>query len=57
MIALGLIILIIFLVIVGQPLFVIVGSISAYCFHFFAEEEIQVIIGDIFYAGDKEILL
>ncbi len=57
MIALGLILLIIFLVIVGQPLFVIVGSISAYCFHFFAEEEIQVIIGDIFYAGDKEILL
>lgn len=57
MVTLGLILLLLFLVVIGQPLFVIVGSISAYCFHFFAKEEIQVIIGDIFYAGDKEILL
>ena len=57
MITLGLIGLILILVLVGQPLFVIVGSISAYCFHFIAKEEIKNIVSDIFYAGDKEILL
>lgn len=57
MITLGLIALILGLVLIGQPLFVIVGSISAFCFHFIADEEIKNIVSDIFYAGDKEILL
>jgi C4-dicarboxylate transporter, DctM subunit len=57
MITIGLVGLIIGLVLIGQPLYVIVGSISAFCFHFIADEEIKNIVSDIFYAGDKEILL
>ena len=57
MITLSLISLIVVLVLIGQPLYVIVGSISAFCFHFIADEEIKNIVSDIFYAGDKEILL
>jgi len=49
--------LVIALVLLGQPLFVIIGTVTAYCFHFFADETLTVIIGDIFFAGDKEVLL
>jgi len=57
MITLGLVLLLLLLVLFGQPLFVMIGAVTAYCFHFYAAEDIQVIIGDIFFAGDKEILL
>jgi C4-dicarboxylate transporter DctM subunit len=57
MISIGLILLILFLILVGQPLYVLIGSISAYCFMIIGEEEVKNMISDIFYAGDKEILL
>ena len=57
MITLGLIALIFGFVLTGQPLFVLVGVICGYCFKFIGEEEIQNMAGDMFYAGDKEILL
>ncbi len=50
-------VLIIALILVGQPLFVIMGSIAAFCYHFISEESINIVIGDIFYAANKEILL
>ena len=56
-VTLAFIALIVLLLLLGQPLFIILGAISAYCFKFFAAEEIQVMVGDIFFAGDKEILL
>ena len=57
MISIGLVLLILFLILVGQPLYVLIGSISAYCFYFIGQEEVKNMISDIFYAGDKEILL
>ncbi|MBI2519244.1 MAG: TRAP transporter large permease [Bdellovibrio sp.] len=57
MLGLGLALLILVLVILGQPLFVLIGSVTAYCFHFYSDESLKVIIGDIFFAGDKEVLL
>ena len=56
MITLGLIALILVLILTGQPLFVLVGVICGYCFKFIGEEEIQNMVSDMFYAGDKEIL-
>lgn len=44
-------------ILLGQPLFVIMGGITALCYHFGAGESLMVIVGDIFYAADKEILL
>ncbi|MFY7992186.1 MAG: TRAP transporter large permease [Bacteriovoracaceae bacterium] len=44
-------------ILLGQPLFVIMGGITALCYHFAAGESLMVIVGDIFYAADKEILL
>lgn len=41
----------------GLPLFVIMGVITAYCYLFIAQEPATVIIGDIFFAADKEVLL
>jgi C4-dicarboxylate transporter DctM subunit len=41
----------------GLPLFVIMGSIAAICYLTISGESMAVIIGDIFYAADKEILL
>lgn len=49
--------LIIALILLGQPLFVMMGSIAALSYHFVSEEGISIVIGDIFYAADKEILL
>jgi C4-dicarboxylate transporter DctM subunit len=49
--------IIVLLILLGQPLFVIMGTITAVCYHFVSEENISVVIGDIFYAANKEILL
>lgn len=49
--------LLIVLILLGQPLFVIMGSIAAISYHFVSDESIRIVIGDIFYAADKEILL
>lgn len=57
MFALYIILLIVALILVGQPLFVVMGSIAAVSYHFVSEEGIAIVIGDIFYAADKEILL
>jgi C4-dicarboxylate transporter DctM subunit len=49
--------LLIVLILLGQPLFVIMGSIAAFCYNFISEESVSIVIGDIFYAANKEILL
>lgn len=41
----------------GLPLFVIMGSLAVICYLTVSGENMMVIIGDIFYAADKEILL
>jgi C4-dicarboxylate transporter DctM subunit len=41
----------------GLPLFVIMGSLATICYLTVSDENMMVIIGDIFYAADKEILL
>jgi C4-dicarboxylate transporter DctM subunit len=41
----------------GLPLFVIMGSLAAISYLTVSNENMMVIIGDIFYAADKEILL
>lgn len=57
MTALFILIFVVALIILGQPLFVIMGSIAAACYHFISEESVSIVIGDIFYAANKEILL
>tara|TARA_B100001971_G_scaffold215193_1_gene260003 strand:+ start:93847 stop:95106 length:1260 start_codon:yes stop_codon:yes gene_type:complete len=49
--------LLIALILLGQPLFVIIGSLTAGCYYFISEEPVSIVIGDIFYAANKEILL
>lgn len=44
-------------VLIGVPLFVIMGLIASFCYVFIAGEPLSVVIGDIFYAADKEVLL
>lgn len=41
----------------GLPLFVILGTLAAICYITVSEETLAVVVGDIFYAADKEILL
>jgi C4-dicarboxylate transporter, DctM subunit len=53
LIVLGLIVSILF----GLPLFVIMGGITALCYLYVSGENMSVIVEDIFYAADKEILL
>lgn len=53
LIALALILSLIF----GLPLFVIMGTLAGICYVNVSDESPMVIIGDIFYAADKEILL
>jgi len=57
MLSLGLIALVFLLLILGQPLYILIGSVTAYCYYFFGGGELQVIIEDIFYAGNREIIL
>jgi C4-dicarboxylate transporter, DctM subunit len=49
--------LVLFLVLFGQPLFVLMGSVAGFCYLYFAQDTLKVVIEDIFFAGDKEILL
>lgn len=51
------IILLVTMILLGQPLFVIIGSLTAACYYFISGEPVSIVIGDIFYAADKEILL
>jgi len=44
MLTLGLIVVTILLILFGQPLFVIIGAIAAYCFHFYAGESLEVMV-------------
>jgi C4-dicarboxylate transporter DctM subunit len=53
----GLALLVLGCVLLGQPLFVIIGLVTAYCYHFIGGNPLSGIIEDIFFAGDKEILL
>jgi len=57
MLSLGLAITILAMVLLGLPLFVIIGAVAAFCYHFIAASELQGIIEDIFFAADKELLL
>lgn len=41
----------------GLPLFVIMGALASICYLNSSGENMMVVIGDIFYAADKEILL
>lgn len=49
--------LLVVLILLGQPLFVIIGSLTAACYYYISEEPVSIVIGDIFYAANKEILL
>jgi C4-dicarboxylate transporter DctM subunit len=53
----GLIVLLVALILLGQPLFVIMGGVTAYCFMFLGEGTFSGIVEDMYYAADKEILL
>jgi len=57
MLTLGLIGLLFGLILLGQPLFVVIGSVTAYCYHFIGQADLSGIIEDIFFAADKELLL
>ncbi|MFZ5630415.1 MAG: TRAP transporter large permease [Spirochaetota bacterium] len=63
MTGIGLLALIAFLVLFGQPLFVIVGAVTAYCFMFMSAgqmtgmDKLGNIMSDIYNGADKEILL
>jgi C4-dicarboxylate transporter DctM subunit len=41
----------------GLPLYVIMGAIAGICYLNVSQETLAVVVGDIFYAADKEILL
>ena len=57
MFTLIILLLLVVLLLLGQPLFVIMGTITTICYKFVSDEEISIVIGDIFYAANKEILL
>jgi C4-dicarboxylate transporter DctM subunit len=44
-------------VLLGLPLYAIMGVIASFCYVFLASEPLSVVIGDIYYAADKEVLL
>jgi C4-dicarboxylate transporter DctM subunit len=46
-----------FSVLLGLPLYVIMGLLAGICYVTVSNENLEVVIGDIFYAADKEILL
>ncbi len=57
MVVIGLLSLILLLILFGQPLFVIIGAVTGYCFLFMGNGGLSNIIGDLYYGADKEILL
>lgn len=57
MTSLGLIALIVGLLAFGQPLFVIMGAVTAYCYAFLGDGGLQGMIEDIFFAANKDLLL
>jgi C4-dicarboxylate transporter DctM subunit len=57
MTTLGLVALILILVAFSQPLFVIMGSVTAYCYAFFGDGELTGVIEDIYFAANKDLLL
>lgn len=57
MVVAGLLLLIVLLILFGQPLFVIIGAVTGYCFLFMGNGGLSNIIGDLYYGADKEILL
>src|SRR5688572_13362542 len=57
MTSLGLILLVAALILFGQPLFVILGAVTAYCFYFLGDGMLEGIVEDIFFAANKDLLL
>lgn len=57
MTSLGLIALIVGLLAFGQPLFVIMGAVTAYCYAFLGDGQLQGMIEDMFFAANKDLLL
>ena len=55
--AIYLILTIVVSILFGLPLFVIMGLLASICYLTVSGESMLVVIGDIFYAADKEILL
>ncbi len=55
--AIYLILAIVVSILFGLPLFVIMGLLASICYLTVSGESMLVVIGDIFYAADKEILL
>ena len=59
----GIILLIVALIFLRQPLIVLMGAVTVFCYYFLPDpplvklQELNAIIGDLFFAGDKEILL
>jgi C4-dicarboxylate transporter, DctM subunit len=53
----GLILLLLAMILLGQPLFVMMGAVTGYCFLFMGDGNMKGIIEDVYYAADKEILL
>lgn len=45
------------LILLGQPLFILIGTLTSIYYHFVSGENLSIVVGDIFYAADKEILL
>jgi C4-dicarboxylate transporter DctM subunit len=44
-------------VLLGLPLYAIMGIITGFCYMMLAGEPLSVVIGDIYYAADKDVLL
>ncbi|WP_411822348.1 TRAP transporter large permease [Leptospira sp. 'Mane'] len=59
----GILALLVGLIFLRQPLIVLMGAVTLYCYYFLPDpplesfHELNSVIGDLFFAGDKEILL
>lgn len=52
-----LVLLLVGLLLLGQPLFVIMGTVTLFCYSMIGGVELQGVIEDIYFAGNKEVLL